>query len=222
MGEVEDEWAKQVLVALRAYFEDGRPLLTSTRLVEARLTSDSDGTPVLNAISDRPDNERRIGLRRRLIRYTVPDQPGWDAEALAEDIARYEISEPLGRYSEILVDDGNGVWWWGDGYPELSKNPNAPWYSDLPWARWRKVTDAWTVATLNDQACKSVAVAEGPVTEPPAVLMPPQQVHCVRPNGHIGVHGSTSRSTDPTDRTWKSSPGTRPRGIPVRRRDELA
>jgi hypothetical protein len=187
MEEVGGDWAERVLVALRAYFEEGRPLLTPTRLVEARLTSDSDGMPVLVATSDRPDDERRIGLRRRL------DQPEWDPQALAEDIALYEISEPLGRYSEILVHDGHGVWWWGDGYPELSKDINAPWYSESPWARWRRFTDVWAVAIRKDQACESVAVADGPVMEPPTVLMPPQQVRCVRPNGHIGVHISASR-----------------------------
>jgi hypothetical protein len=197
MDEAMDDWAEQVLAALRTYFDQGRPLLTPTRLVEAHLTSDPDDTPVLEATSDRPDDERRIGLRRRLIRYTVPGQPGWDPEILAAEIAQYDISEPLGRYSEILVDDGTGVWWWGDGYPELGKDPNTPWYSDLPRASWRKISDEWIVASDNEQPCRSVAVADGPVLERPTVLMPPQEVRCLRPNGHLGVHGSASRSTDP-------------------------
>jgi hypothetical protein len=191
-----DDWAEQVLVALRVYFEEGYPLLTPTRLVEAHVESDPDGTPVLEAISDRPDDERRIGLRRRLIRYPVPGEPGWDPEALAAEIAQFDISEPLGRYSAILVDDGTGVWWWGDGHPELGKNPNAPWYADLPWASWRTVGDEWTVASDDDQPCRSVAVVDGPVMERPTVLMPPQEVHCLRPNRHLGVHGSASRPSE--------------------------
>jgi hypothetical protein len=39
-------------------------------------------------------------------------------QALAEEIAIYEISEPLGAYFYLLVEDSAGVWWWGDGYPE--------------------------------------------------------------------------------------------------------
>jgi hypothetical protein len=197
MDKAVDNWAEQVLAALRAYFEEGRPLLTSTRLVEAHLKSDPDGTPVLEVISVRTDDMRRIGLRRRLIRYIVPGQPGWDPEVLAADIAQHDISEPLGRYSEILVDDGSGVWWWGDGYPELSVDPDAPWYAGLPWAGWRKVTDEWTVAAHDEQRCGSLAVADGPVMEQPTVLMPPEEVRCLRPNGHLGVHGSTSRPSDP-------------------------
>jgi hypothetical protein len=54
------------------------------------------------------------------------------AEAMAEDIAVYEISEPLGRYFKILVDDGEGVWWWGDGFPDLTPDPDRPWFADLP------------------------------------------------------------------------------------------
>ena len=197
MEEATNDWAERVLTALRDYFDEGRPLLTPTRLVEAHLTSDPDGTPVLEATSDRPDDERRIGLRRRLVRFTVPGQPEWDPKSLAAEIAQYEISEPLGRYSEILVDDGRGVWWWGDGYPKLAKDPNAPWYADLPWASWRTVTDEWTVASDTEQPCGSVAVADGPVVKRPTVLMPPQEVRCVRPIGHPGVHGSASRVVPP-------------------------
>jgi hypothetical protein len=27
------------------------------------------------------------------------------------------IAEPLGSYWYLLVEDGDGVWWWGNGYP---------------------------------------------------------------------------------------------------------
>ena len=45
-------------------------------------------------------------------------------ESLAEEIALYEISEPIGRYYDLLIEDGEGVWWWGDGYPDLSEHPD--------------------------------------------------------------------------------------------------
>jgi len=192
------DWGGKVLEALRNYFSDRGWLLEPAQLVEADLEFEPDGTPVLVAIYDHPHYDRRIGLRHRLDDYPMAIPEGSSpAEAMAQDIAVYEISEPLGRYSEILVDDGDGVWWWGDGFPELSKNPNAPWFSDLPPACWQKMTDVWTVATGNDQVCGSVAVADGPVMERPTVLMPPRQVHCVRQKGHIGVHGSASRSNHP-------------------------
>ena len=34
------------------------------------------------------------------------------AEALAQDIAVYEISEPLGTYYDRLEEDASGIWWW--------------------------------------------------------------------------------------------------------------
>jgi hypothetical protein len=45
------------------------------------------------------------------------------AEALALDIAMFDMEEPLGRLWELLVEDDNRVWWWGDGYPGLTPRP---------------------------------------------------------------------------------------------------
>jgi hypothetical protein len=41
----------------------------------------------------------------------IPEECSPD-EAMAQDVAVYEISEPLGTWSEGLVDDDSGVWWW--------------------------------------------------------------------------------------------------------------
>ncbi len=49
---------------------------------------------------------------------------GLAEEAVAADIALFDISEPLGRMYDLLVEDGNGVWWWGDGYPGLMEHPD--------------------------------------------------------------------------------------------------
>src|ERR1700722_5728289 len=35
------------------------------------------------------------------------------------------ISEPLGRQYDLLVEDADGVWWWGDGYPGLGEHPDS-------------------------------------------------------------------------------------------------
>lgn len=113
-------FGQRVLEALRSYFREGNWLLEPANLVEAHLDSDPDGVPVLLAVYDHPNYGQRIGLRRRLDRWG----PDANAEALAQDIAIYDISEPLGSYYELLVDDGRGVWWWGDGYPDIGEHPD--------------------------------------------------------------------------------------------------
>lgn len=106
---------ERVLEALRTYFAEERWLLEPATLVEAQLEFDPDGVAVLRAIYDHPNYRQRLGLRRRLD-FDFHDR---EPEKVAEQIAIYDISEPLGRYSELLVEDANGVWWWGDGFPEL-------------------------------------------------------------------------------------------------------
>ena len=53
-----------------------------------------------------------------------PDSDQDLAEWLAAWIAVFEISEPLGRRYDLLVEDENGVSWWGDGYRDLSEHPD--------------------------------------------------------------------------------------------------
>jgi hypothetical protein len=107
------DWGTKVWEALRGYFSDGCWLLEAARLVDSNLEVELDGTPVLVAIYDHPYYDRRIGLRHRLDDYPTPIPEGSSpAEAMAQDIAVYVISEPLGRYSDRLVEDGSGVWWW--------------------------------------------------------------------------------------------------------------
>jgi hypothetical protein len=40
-------------------------------------------------------------------------------QALARQVAIFDVAEPLGAYYDLLVEDDQGVSWWGDGYPEL-------------------------------------------------------------------------------------------------------
>ena len=50
-------------------------------------------------------------------RGPLAESPGLTpAESLARDIAEGDIGEPLGSYWDLLEEDSNGVWWWGDGY----------------------------------------------------------------------------------------------------------
>jgi hypothetical protein len=107
------EWGMKVLGALRTYFSQGRPLLNAAKLVNSGLEVEPDGTPVLVAIYDHPYYDRRIGLRHRLNDFPMSIPEGRSpAEGLAEGIALYEISEPLGTWAERLIEDGAGVWWW--------------------------------------------------------------------------------------------------------------
>jgi hypothetical protein len=107
------EWGQKVLAALRNYFGEGAWLLAPAELVASSLDLDANGTPVLLAMYDHPQYDRRIGLRHRLddLPMTIPEGCS-PAEAMAQDIAIYEISEPLGTWSETLVEDSSGVWWW--------------------------------------------------------------------------------------------------------------
>ena len=60
-----------------------------------------------------PYCDRRIGLRLRLNDFPMTISEGRSpAEGMAENIALYEISEPLGTWAERLVEDSAGVWWW--------------------------------------------------------------------------------------------------------------
>jgi hypothetical protein len=120
------DWGTRVAEALRNYFSSGGPLMEPVRLVEVNLDTDSDGTPVLLAIYLHPFWPERTGLRLRLDRDRRPLGDTYDTpeESLAADIAYMRISEPLGRQYDLLVEDADGVWWWGDGYPELGEHPD--------------------------------------------------------------------------------------------------
>jgi hypothetical protein len=94
-------------------------------LVDVSLENDPDGVPVLRAVYEHPFCTERTGLRRRLNRIPFTEHGANTPEgSLAAEIAKFEISEPLGRYYDLLVRDDFGVWWWGDGYLELSEHPD--------------------------------------------------------------------------------------------------
>ncbi len=115
------EWAPQVVSALRTFLTSDRrdAELQTVTLIAADLERDADGVAFLRAIYDHSYHQRRIGLRRQLgNRGPLADMQGKTlAESFAYDIAHYDMAEPLGSYWYLLVEDGNGVWWWGDGYP---------------------------------------------------------------------------------------------------------
>lgn len=105
--------------------DGGGFLFEPVQLMEARAEVDSDGTPVLLAIYQHPSWPERTGLRLRLDRRSMTEEGAATPEdAVAGEIAIYDISEPLGRYYELLVEDDHGVWWWGDGYPGLTEQPD--------------------------------------------------------------------------------------------------
>ena len=112
------DWGVKVARALRRYFDAGKWLFRPVRLVGTDTEADSDGVAVLLATYEQPDDSRRIGLRRRLDHPPMSDHGEASLEAAqAAEIAVHDISEPLGRYANLLVEDANGIWWWGDGYP---------------------------------------------------------------------------------------------------------
>lgn len=119
------DWGLRVAEALRRYVDCGGFLFERVQLMEAGTEVDSDGTSVLLAVYHHPFWPERTGLRRRLDRRPMTDAGAATPEdAVAAEIAIYDISEPLGRYYELLVEDDRGVWWWGDGYPDLTEQPD--------------------------------------------------------------------------------------------------
>jgi len=116
-----------VVAGLRQYFAEGRSTLEPVRLVDANLEVDPDGVPVLLAIYEHAFWPERTGMRRRLERTPVSGTPGDRslAEWLVDDIAWLEMGEPLGRRHDLLVEDDNGVWWWGNGYPDITQHPDS-------------------------------------------------------------------------------------------------
>jgi hypothetical protein len=116
-------WGSEVVDALRKLLAaDERGMLGTVTLISAELERDVDGLAFLRAVYDDSNHERRIGLRRRLDGMgPLAHMPGMSlAESMAYDIAHGDMAEPLGNYWYLLVEDGNGVWWWGDGYPGLT------------------------------------------------------------------------------------------------------
>jgi hypothetical protein len=103
-------------------------MLEPAQLISASLDEpDEDGVPVLLAVYTHPFWSERTGLRRRLDRPPVSGEISGEqtvAEWLAEHICAMEIGEPLGRMHDLLVEDNDGTWWWGDGYPDLSTHPD--------------------------------------------------------------------------------------------------
>jgi len=123
------DWGQRVARALEDYFSRGKPLdFYQATLIGVTTENDQDGVAVLRAIYDHPlYKPRRTGYRRRLDRCPFSSNGEDTPEAsLAAEIALYDISEPMGRYYDLLVKDENDVWWWGDGYPPLSSHPEVP------------------------------------------------------------------------------------------------
>lgn len=121
-----EDWAATVVAALRDHFDEGLWLLEAAVLIDAWPERDEDGTGVLRAVYQHPFWPERTGLRRRLdvAPPLAPDPEQNSAQWLASWIAVFEISEPLGRRYDLLVEDENGVHWWGDGYRDLSEHPD--------------------------------------------------------------------------------------------------
>ena len=95
------------------------------RLIDAALDTDPDGVPVLLVVYEHAFCPERTGLRRRLDRWPVlPGESDGLDEWLAEWIAWCEMGEPLGRQHDLLVEDDDGVRWWGDGYPGITEHPD--------------------------------------------------------------------------------------------------
>ena len=121
-----EDWASRVAEALRRYFQSGGWLFEAAVLLDVWTEQGEDGVGVLCAVYEHPFWPERTGLRRRLDRPpAIGSDPDEDlAQWFSSWIATFEISQPLGRMHDLLVEDDDGVHWWGDGYRELSEHPD--------------------------------------------------------------------------------------------------
>jgi hypothetical protein len=182
------DFGDQVVQALVRYFRESRALLAPATLVDATSEIDPYGVPVLRAVYDHGSTPKRLGLRRRLDREPMVDDEKTPAQSLAAEIAVYEISEPIGRHYDLLVEEADGVWWWGDGYPDLSEHPDFNVRSGevrsvpcLLWASFEPLPRGLTEGTLDLSADGATWTASG--TDEPLAFLAHATVHEVTSDG---------------------------------------
>jgi hypothetical protein len=112
----------------------GRPeqALALVRSVLARATPGKWGSPTwvggwvengggaIRVVYDQVGEDRRLGYRSELKRGYRVDVGASLPEAV--DFVTDAIGDPLGRQGDLLVEE-QGVWWWGDGYPDWNSSP---------------------------------------------------------------------------------------------------
>jgi hypothetical protein len=112
----------------------GRPerALALVRGVLARATPGEWGSPTwvdgwvengggaIRVVYDQVGEARRLGYRSQLDRSYNFDTGAPLPEAV--EFVTDAIWYPLGRQADLLVEE-QGVWWWGDGYPDLNDFP---------------------------------------------------------------------------------------------------
>jgi hypothetical protein len=198
------DWAPRVVAELQRLGKEGDRSLARVKLLEVSLETDTDGVPFLLAVYEHAMWEERTGLRRRLNRVPMSVYDGMSPEgSLAIEIAMFEIAEPLGSYYDLLVEDSSGVWWWGDGYPELAEPLNEPWYQNLARASWTTTRNPMTVALQGQPVCGSLAAAEVRTSSGPIATLSIEPVHCIRRKRHDGLHISAMHKIDLPGVNWE-------------------
>jgi hypothetical protein len=176
----QDDWCALVAAAVHRHFAEGGWLLEPAVLLDAWCELDVDGMGVLRAVYQHPFWPQRTGLRRRLDTPPPlpPDAGQGLADWLAAWIATFEISEPLGRMYDLLVEDETGVFWWGDGYRDISEHPDFG--GDL---------DGW----LRDQLAE-----QGHGQEQERQLPPSETSDAQPPCGRGSTHDSSDSCSQPS------------------------
>ncbi len=118
-------YADALLAAVRA--TKGRNMHADVVLVDTWVEREAPGKEYLCVVYDHPWWPERTGLRHviepppaNLSPHDLKDYLQDEVTAIVDD----SVGEPLGRFHDLLVPDGNGVHWWGDGYPGLDEHPD--------------------------------------------------------------------------------------------------
>lgn len=108
-----EQWGPRALLACLRKLRDGGPTEAASVVVRDAWAS-SDGFRV---VYDSPGGTR-VGIIRdrwttidRLDVYATGDVA--TAEEFGEEVADFNIGEPLGAYADILDMDADGLGWWG-------------------------------------------------------------------------------------------------------------
>jgi hypothetical protein len=107
------EWADQVLADVLHVMARGDELVHGAE-VKRTWTAVENGAPIVSVVHRHPWWPFPTGLRCNRDHGLGGDRSRTWSEHVAEELAHFNVGEPLGTFAMSMVPDSDGVWWWGD------------------------------------------------------------------------------------------------------------